>query len=227
MPTLGQKLKAGRDRRGATTSQAAAATRIKFQHIEAMEADQFQRIPAPTYAKGFIRMYAEYLGLDPAPLVREYAEQYMPKTKTKLTPPEPAPAAPTAAAPRKAAPAHLIQRVEEPASAPPPARPAKARPAPVDFGKAWATFSAALRQAWAGFRPALARVPWKLAGAVAVLVVATVAIGRVIGNRSSAPAGPVVVNAADAVRIPGDMPAVIREPPEPYLEARPPGRRAP
>ena len=72
MATLGEKLKSAREQRGATPSQAAAATRIKMQHIEAMEADQFQRISAPTYAKGFLRMYAEYLGLDPAPLVREF-----------------------------------------------------------------------------------------------------------------------------------------------------------
>ena len=37
-----------------------------------MEADNFSVMPAPTYAKGFIRLYAEYLGLDPAPLVQEY-----------------------------------------------------------------------------------------------------------------------------------------------------------
>lgn len=224
MPTLGEKLRAGRERRGATTSQAAASTRIMIQHIEAMEANQFQRIPAPTYAKGFIRMYAEYGGLDPAPLVREYVEQYMPKVKPRITPQEPPP--------RKEAPAARKGDTKaQPAAADAaPARAAPARPASeaaVDFGKAWHTFAAALRQAWSVFRPALSRVPWKLAGAVAVLVVAALAVSRVVSHRSHAPSGPVVVDAADAVALPAGVPAVIRDPPEPYLEARPPGRRTP
>jgi hypothetical protein len=33
----------------------------------------------PTYAKGFLKIYADYLGLDPAPLVREYTLRYAPR----------------------------------------------------------------------------------------------------------------------------------------------------
>jgi cytoskeleton protein RodZ len=92
MAMLGETLKAARERMGASTSQAAAATRIKVQHIEAMEAGQFQRIPAPTYAKGFIRMYAQYLGLDPAALVKEYVERHMPPTRQSIMPTDETPA---------------------------------------------------------------------------------------------------------------------------------------
>ena len=73
MATLGEKLKAAREKAGYTTSQAAEATRIKIQHIEELERDDFTRFAAPIYGKGFIKLYAEFLNLDPSPLLAEYA----------------------------------------------------------------------------------------------------------------------------------------------------------
>lgn len=84
METIGQVFKAARGKKGVTASQAAVATRIKIQHIEEMERDDFSRMAAPTYAKGFIRLYAEYLGLDPAPLIQAYAATLKPE---ELRPP--------------------------------------------------------------------------------------------------------------------------------------------
>ena len=52
--------------------QAAAATRMKVDHIQALESDDFSRFAAPVYAQGFIKLYANFLGLDPAPLLKEY-----------------------------------------------------------------------------------------------------------------------------------------------------------
>jgi len=40
------------------------------------EDNDFSRIPAPVYGKGFIKLYAEFLGLDPAPLIAEYASRF-------------------------------------------------------------------------------------------------------------------------------------------------------
>jgi len=77
METLGQKLRAAREKKRLTLSKAAAATRIKIQNLEMMEADDFSKMPAPTYAKGFIRIYANFLGLDPAPLVQEYVDVHL------------------------------------------------------------------------------------------------------------------------------------------------------
>lgn len=70
--TLGRTLRAARQSQGFSTSQVAAATRIKIQTIEALEADDFSRIAAPIYGKGFIKLYAEHLGLEPTPLIHEY-----------------------------------------------------------------------------------------------------------------------------------------------------------
>jgi cytoskeletal protein RodZ len=79
MATLGQILKEARKKKNVTASQAAAATRMKVQAIEALERDDFSRMAAPMYARGFIKLYAEYLGLDPAPLIREYTDLHAPK----------------------------------------------------------------------------------------------------------------------------------------------------
>jgi cytoskeleton protein RodZ len=95
MPTLGQTLKAAREKQGLTTSALAALTRIKVQHIEAVEQEQFSRIAAPMYARGFIKLYAEQVGLDPAPLIQEYNERFHPVEKVSLVP-DPAVPAPAA-----------------------------------------------------------------------------------------------------------------------------------
>ncbi len=67
--TPGAVLAAKRGERGLTIQQAAAATRIRAEHLVALEADQPERLAAPVYAKGYLRTYARYLDLDPEPLV--------------------------------------------------------------------------------------------------------------------------------------------------------------
>lgn len=88
MPTLGEKFRRAREKKKVTCSQAAAATHMKIQHVEAMERDDFSRMAAPMYAKGFIKIYAEYLGLDPAPLIQEYGDRHEPKERLPLLPDE-------------------------------------------------------------------------------------------------------------------------------------------
>jgi hypothetical protein len=71
---LGEKLRKARLERKLTTSQVAAATRMKVQIVEGLEREDFSKIAAPIYGKGFIKLYAEEVGLDPRPLVAEYVE---------------------------------------------------------------------------------------------------------------------------------------------------------
>lgn len=82
--TIGQKLEAARQAKGVTVSEAGQATKILSKFIEAMEADDFGALSAPVYAKSFIKMYAQYLGLDARPLVDEYVAQHAPRTKPNL-----------------------------------------------------------------------------------------------------------------------------------------------
>jgi len=76
METMGQRFKAAREKKRVSLSQAALKTHTKVQHLEAMERDDFSRMPAPIYARGFIKTYCDFLGLDPAPMIQEYNEQY-------------------------------------------------------------------------------------------------------------------------------------------------------
>lgn len=84
MATLGQQLKAAREAKGVSESEAGKATKILTKLIVDMEADDFSEMAAPTYAKGFIRLYAGYLGLDPQPLVEEYVAKHAPGSRKPL-----------------------------------------------------------------------------------------------------------------------------------------------
>ena len=69
---LGEDLRKARLARKETCSQVAAATRMKVQVVEDLEAERFDRIAAPIYVKGFIRLYAGHVGLDPKPFIDDY-----------------------------------------------------------------------------------------------------------------------------------------------------------
>jgi hypothetical protein len=75
MPTIGEQFKAAREAKGISQHDAGIATNIMTKIIVAMEADDFSAMPAPTYAKGFIRLYAKYLELNPEPLIEEYSQK--------------------------------------------------------------------------------------------------------------------------------------------------------
>lgn len=74
MATIGQQFKAARESKGVSEAEAAKATKILTKLVVAMEADDFSAMAAPTYAKGFIRLYADYLELDAEMLVSEYTK---------------------------------------------------------------------------------------------------------------------------------------------------------
>ena len=89
MAALGQKLKAAREAKGLSESDAAAAMKMLKKTLIALETEDFSSIAAPTYARGFIRMYAKYLELDPEPLIAEYNAAFCPETPAqKISAPE-------------------------------------------------------------------------------------------------------------------------------------------
>lgn len=71
MPTVGDKLRAERERRGLSVHQAADGTNIKTDHIRAMEQGAWSSFPAPVYIRGFARTYAKFLRLDERSIVEE------------------------------------------------------------------------------------------------------------------------------------------------------------
>ncbi|MCX7824855.1 MAG: helix-turn-helix domain-containing protein [Verrucomicrobiae bacterium] len=88
METIGQQLRAARERKKVTFDIAAQATKIKSEYLAALEANQFDKIEAPVYVKGFLRIYAQYLGLDPKPLVDAFLRQHT-ETAMPFEPPQP------------------------------------------------------------------------------------------------------------------------------------------
>ncbi len=74
--SLGEILKTAREQRALSTSSAAEATHMKIQIIEDLENEDFRRIAAPIYGRGFVKLYAEFLELDAAPLIREFMDLY-------------------------------------------------------------------------------------------------------------------------------------------------------
>ena len=73
---LGETFRLAREEKGQTISQVAEATRMMVQIVEDLEREDFRRIAAPIYGRGFIKLYAEHLGLDPEPLIRDFMEIY-------------------------------------------------------------------------------------------------------------------------------------------------------
>lgn len=66
----GQALAAKRGERGLSIEQVAAATRVRAEYLRALEADDLHQLPAPVYARGYMRTYATFLGLDAEEMVR-------------------------------------------------------------------------------------------------------------------------------------------------------------
>lgn len=119
METMGHVFKSTRERKRISLSQAAAKTRIKLQHLEMMERDDFSRMPAPAYARGFIRMYADFLGLQSGPLIEEYNALHQPGNRARpvgraadeVAAPAPPPASEPAAPPKPVVPPALMAQV--------------------------------------------------------------------------------------------------------------------
>jgi cytoskeletal protein RodZ len=58
-------------------AQAEVATKIRGKYLRALEEEQFDVLPSETYVKGFLRTYAEYLGLDGQLYVDEYNSRFV------------------------------------------------------------------------------------------------------------------------------------------------------
>ncbi|WP_165793843.1 TonB family protein [Hyphococcus luteus] len=69
---VGARLAAIRESRGVSLSEAAGRTHIRENHLAAIEAVDGAALPARPYALGFVRTYAEFLELDPRPVVEQF-----------------------------------------------------------------------------------------------------------------------------------------------------------
>jgi cytoskeleton protein RodZ len=72
--TIGQKLRRAREDRGAELSDVEDATKIRVKFLEAMEEDRWEALPGPSYARGFLDIYARHLGLDRQALLDDHRQ---------------------------------------------------------------------------------------------------------------------------------------------------------
>lgn len=72
MGVLGETLQQMRRSRGLSLEEAERDTHISRHYLEALEAEDFSALPAPVFGKGFLRIYAQYLGLNPQDLLNLY-----------------------------------------------------------------------------------------------------------------------------------------------------------
>ena len=79
LSTIGEALRSAREAQGKSIDEAAVATRIRPTYLEALEQEEFGELGGSVYAKGFLRSYAGYLGVDPAPLLEAYRAQERPE----------------------------------------------------------------------------------------------------------------------------------------------------
>jgi cytoskeleton protein RodZ len=75
LETVGQDLRAARQRRGDELAAVSRVLKIRKDHLEALEEDRFEALPGRTYAVGFVRAYSDYLGLDPVQCVERFKRE--------------------------------------------------------------------------------------------------------------------------------------------------------
>lgn len=73
---IGSSLREARGRQGLDFPELEELTKIRPKYLRALEDERFDILPAPTYVRGFLRSYAEALGLDGQPFVDEYNSRF-------------------------------------------------------------------------------------------------------------------------------------------------------
>jgi cytoskeletal protein RodZ len=86
MPEIGETLRETRMRRRIDMTEVEAATKIRAKYLRALENEEWDLLPGPTYVKTFLRTYAEFLELDARMLVEEYRQRYERPSSQDLTP---------------------------------------------------------------------------------------------------------------------------------------------
>jgi hypothetical protein len=76
MPEIGTTLREARMRERIDVSEIEAKTKIRAKYLRALENEEWDLLPGPTFVKSFLRTYAQALGLDDKALLEQYKLQY-------------------------------------------------------------------------------------------------------------------------------------------------------
>jgi cytoskeletal protein RodZ len=71
--TFGEQLRVAREARGITLREISEQTRISTRYLEAIESDDYKRLPGGIFNKSFIKAYAKYIGFDEKEALEAYA----------------------------------------------------------------------------------------------------------------------------------------------------------
>lgn len=91
MPEIGATLREARMRARIDISEIEAETKIRAKYLRALENEEWDLLPGPTYVKSFLRSYADALGLDAKRLVEEYKARHERLSDVELQPISPHP----------------------------------------------------------------------------------------------------------------------------------------
>ena len=94
MSSFGETLRRERELRQISLREIAEATKINLRYLDALERDDFRHLPGGVFNKGFVRAYAQFIGVDPESMVTAYLdEDRRQQARVARTTPTPQPAA--------------------------------------------------------------------------------------------------------------------------------------
>jgi cytoskeleton protein RodZ len=83
---IGGSLREARLKRNLTPADVQKAIRIRDRYLQALEEERWELLPGDAYVKGFLRTYADYLGLDGSLYVEEYNSRFAHPDEPQLVP---------------------------------------------------------------------------------------------------------------------------------------------
>ncbi len=191
MIEFGKTLRAAREAKGLSVGQVAEQTHMMVQTVEGLENENFDKIVAPIYGRGFVKLYCEAVGLDPKPMIDAFMAIYSDRHAAGA---KGLPQKPVAAPAQTHATEQARGPAEPDATEPPPKR------AELDFGSTSASKAPLSR--YAGTLPddsdqqpsPLALVNWRIvalaAGAFVILLLLALGIRAIYRATMSTPATP-------------------------------------
>ena len=94
MSSFGETLRRERELRQISLREIAEATKINLRYLDALERDDFRHLPGGVFNKGFVRAYAQFIGIDPETMVTAYLdEDRRQQARVTRTTPAPQPSA--------------------------------------------------------------------------------------------------------------------------------------
>jgi len=108
--SFGGELRRERELRQISLREIAEATKVNLRYLEAMERNDFEHLPGGVFNRGFVRAYAQFIGIDPEAMVNAYLLEEQAQVAQPADPPAPAPGGGLRGAARAASRAQSIQR---------------------------------------------------------------------------------------------------------------------